>query len=184
MNAQLNTLNIEQYCWMTTTGFENLKKQLVDKEQEYAQVREYRQCAFEMSGDGWHDNPEFNRMQQLEANLNHTIKLLTDRISMTRLIDITDASRPLHQVGVGSVVQLGRWADHRTDCITECWEIVGFDETQVGQRQLAYNAPLAAAVFGLHVGDIADDLKIGSTIWDIEILALYPSRFAAGLSAI
>jgi transcription elongation GreA/GreB family factor len=184
MNAQLHSLNIEQFFWMTESGFSKLKQQLVDKEQEYSQVREYRQCAFEMSGDGWHDNPEFNRMQQLEANLNHTIKLLTDRISMTRLINITDPLRPLHQVGVGSVVQLGRWAADQTNCITECWEIVGFDETHVDQRQLAYNAPLAAAIFGLHIGDVADDLKIGSTIWDIEVLALYPSRVAAGLTSL
>jgi transcription elongation factor GreA len=182
MNNVVDPLKTTTAVWMTESGFLKLKQNLADKEQEYAQVREYRQTAFEMSGDGWHDNPEFNRMQQLEASLNHTIKILTDRIQQTRLIDIYDAMRPCETVGVGSVVKLARWAEHQDDCQTECWEIVGFDETCVARRQLAYNSPLAAAIVGLQIGDVAEALAIGSIIWDIEVIALYPSRQLAGLA--
>ena len=53
---------------------------------------------------------------------------------------------------------------------------VGYDETNLPQQQLAYNAPLAAAVMGLPAGEMAEDLLIGSRCWDIEVLALYPDR--------
>lgn len=65
--------------------------------------------AFELSGDGWHDNPEFNRMQQLEANLNHTLKALSDRLEEMKFIEIHDAMRNTQQVEIGSVVHLCRF---------------------------------------------------------------------------
>lgn len=47
--------------FLTENGFANLKTALACKQAEYADVREQRQVAFERPGDGWHDNPEFNR---------------------------------------------------------------------------------------------------------------------------
>lgn len=167
---------------VTAVGFAKLQQQLAHKQQEYAQVREHRQVAFELSGDGWHDNPEFNRMQQLEANLNHTVKTLGEQIEQARVIEIVEGMRPLHDVAIGAVVCLQRWAEDADQPTTETWEIVGFEETDLPTQKLAYNAPLAAAVYGLHVGDVAESIRIGSRLWDIEVLALYPSRQAAGLA--
>lgn len=168
--------------WVTASGFSKLQQQLAHKQQEYAQVREHRQVAFELSGDGWHDNPEFNRMQQLEANLNHTVKLLTDQLEQARVFEIVDGARPIHEVAIGAVVKLQRWPEDADQPTTETWEIVGFEETDLSTQKLAYNAPLAAAVYGLHVGDVAESVRIGSRLWDIEVVALYPCRQDAGLA--
>lgn len=157
---------------LTAYGYSKLQQLLASKQQEYAQVREHRQVAFELSGDGWHDNPEFNRMQQLEASLNHTVKELTERLDSARLIEINPQQRPTHEVAIGSVVELTRWAHDGDSSIAECWEIVGFDETVLERQQLAYNAPLAAAILGLQVGDVAEELHIGSRVWDVEVIAL------------
>lgn len=166
----------ETPIYVTAAGLQKLQQHLVDKRAEYAQVREHRQVAFELSGDGWHDNPEFNRMQQLEASLNHSVKQLTEQLDRVCLISIDDDARPCHQVGIGSIVSLRRWAHDSDQASDECWEIVGYDETNLPQQQLAYNAPLAAAVMGLPAGEMAEDLLIGSRCWDIEVLALYPDR--------
>lgn len=160
--------------YVTQHGYQKLQQQLDAKQQEYAQVREHRQVAFELSGDGWHDNPEFNRMQQLEASVNHTVKTLTERLQQARIIDIHDGMRVCHQVAIGSIVKINRYALETDEALTETWEIGGFDETNLPQRQLAYNAPLAAAIMGLQPGDMAEELQIGARQWDIEVIALYP----------
>lgn len=168
--------------FVTESGLVDLQQLLADKKLEYAQVCEYRKQAFELSGDGWHDNPEFNRMQQLEANLNHLIKELSGRLERTRCYEVQEGQRPVNQVSIGSVVALKRWSDDDTDPVPEIWEITGYDQTVLPQRQLAYNSPLAQAVFGLLEGDFAEDFVVAGRVWDIEVIHLYPSRLAAGLS--
>lgn len=168
--------------YMTQIGYQQLLAKLAEKEQEYEQVREHRQVAFELSGDGWHDNPEFNRMQQLEANLNHTLKSLSDRLEGLKMIEIHDGMRNVQQVEIGSIVHLRRYdvSDDREQ--DEIWEIRGFDETDIAKKQLAYNAPLAESILHLHVGDVAEAVAIGSRQFDIEVVQLFPNRIVAGLS--
>lgn len=166
---------------MTSVGYQNLLTRLKEKQKEYEQVCDHRQVAFELSGDGWHDNPEFNRMQQMEANLNHTIKTLTDRLEDMKFIDIQDSMRNCHVVSVGSIVHLRRY-DLDTDReIDEVWEIRGFDETDIAQKHLAYNSPLASPVMSLHEGDMAESVQVGSRCFDIEVIKLFPTRKTAGL---
>lgn len=162
--------------YMTTTGFDNLKALLARKKQEYADVRDHRQVAFEMSGDGWHDNPEFNRQQQLEANLNHTVKELTERLQHARPVDIDPNNRPTSHVAIGSLVSITRWNLNDTandKGVNETWEIVGFDETDIQAAKIGYNAPLAKSIIGLQVGDISDELILGSQAWEIEVTAIH-----------
>lgn len=136
--------NNEKQVLMTATGYNNLVERLKEKQKEYEQVCEHRQVAFELSGDGWHDNPEFNRMQQMEANLNHTIKTLTDRLQMIKFVEIQDGMRNCQKVSVGSVVHLRRYDLEDDRELDEIWEIRGFDETDIEKKHLAYNAPLAS----------------------------------------
>lgn len=167
--------------WMTQVGYQNLLAKIAEKEKEYDQIRDHRQVAFELSGDGWHDNPEFNRMQQLEANLNHTLKMLTDRLDDMKFIEISDAMRSVHQVEIGSIVHLRRYDLADDSEQDEIWEIRGFDETDLKQKHLAYNAPLAAKVMHLQAGDVAEEVQIGSRHFDIEVVGLFLSREQAGL---
>ncbi len=162
--------------YMTETGFENLKALLMRKKQEYADVRDHRQVAFEMSGDGWHDNPEFNRQQQLEANLNHTVKELTERLQHARPVNIDPSNRPTTHVAIGSLVSITRWNLNNNTSdkgLKETWEIVGFDETDIKATKIGYNAPLAKSIIGLQVGDVSDELVLGSQVWEIEVIAIH-----------
>lgn len=170
-----------EVVYVTPQGYQQLQQQLRYKQQEYAKICQHRQVAFELSGDGWHDNPEFNRMQQLEANLNHMVKKLSERLQYARTIEVHDAMRSLQQVAIGSIVEIKRYALDDSEQMTEIWEITGFDETNIAYAQLGYNAPLASALIGLQVGDFAEDLQLGSRLWEIEVVNLYPNRKAAGM---
>lgn len=176
----MNT-NIDLQVCMTQIGYQNLLQKITEKEKEYDQIRDHRQVAFELSGDGWHDNPEFNRMQQLEANLNHTLKTLTDRLETLKIIEIQDAMRNTQQVEIGSIVHLRRYDLADDSEQDEIWEIRGFDETDLKQQHLAYNAPLALQMMHLHVGDVAEEVQLGSRHFDIEVVKLFKTRQQAGL---
>ena len=164
-----------QAIYMTDTGFDKLKAQLARKQAEYAEIRDHRQIAFEMSGDGWHDNPEFNRQQQLEANLNHTVKSLTERLQAARPVRIDPNNRPTAHVAIGSLVDIIRWNLNVADDqgLAETWEITGFDETDIEAGKIGYNAPLAKAIIGLQEGDTSDELPLGNQVWEIEVVALH-----------
>ena len=180
--SAMYVLNTDVF-YVTSAGLEALQQLLADKQKEYAQVCEYRQQAFEMSGDGWHDNPEFNRMQQLEANLNHSVKALGHRLQHTRCYEIEEGQRPMTEVALGAVVQIKRWPENAAKPLIEAWEIIGYDQTDLNHRQLGYNAPLAQAILGLHAGDFADEFTVNGRVWDIEVVSLFPSRQAAGLAS-
>lgn len=162
--------------YVTEIGFHNLKKLLSRKTDEYAEVRQRRQMAFELSGDGWHDNPEFNREQQMEANLNHLVKELTEKIANAKLIEITEGRRPNDHVAIGSAIKIIRHNITNNLHSEECWEIVGYDETDIKNHKLGYNAPLAKAIIGLKAGEISDEVTIGKTVWEIEICELFSRR--------
>ena len=169
-----NTANtIPTEIFLTETGFANLKTTLARKQAEYAEVREHRQVAFELSGDGWHDNPEFNRQQQMEANLNHLVKTLTDRLAQAKPITIIDGNRQIQQVAIGSVVNITRYNLNTDEKLNETWEIVGFDETDIKAAKIGYNAPLAKSIIGLQVGDVSDQLVLGTQAWEIEVTAIH-----------
>lgn len=167
--------------FVTEIGYQNLLSRIAEKTKEYEEVCNHRQVAFELSGDGWHDNPEFNRMQQLEANLNHTLKNLNDQLSSLKLIEINDAMRNTKNVAIGSIVKISRYDLNRDQEYYEIWEIRGLDETDINKRYLAYNAPLASKILGLEVGDIVEEMKIATDLFDIEVVCLYKSRLDAGL---
>jgi len=178
MNINIEAMN---NVWMTQVGHQNLLVKIAEKEKEYEQIRDHRQVAFELSGDGWHDNPEFNRMQQLEVNLNHTLKTLSDRLESMKLIEISDFMRNTQQVEIGSIVYLRRYDLADDSEHEEVWEIRGFDETDLSQKHLAYNAPLAEKIMHLHVDDIAEEVQIGSRHFDIEVVKIFANRKQAGL---
>ena len=164
---------INNSVFVSEQGFIALQEQLNKTQARYLEVCEQRRIAHELSGDGWHDNPEFNRQQQMEANLNHLVKTLTDRIAQAKPLTIMDGNRPIEQVAIGSVVNITRYNLNTDEELNETWEIVGFDETDVNAWQIGYNAPLAQAIYGLTVGEISEELILGNQVWEIEINQLF-----------
>ena len=173
MNALSNTIPTD--IFLTEKGFANLKAMLARKQAEYAEVREHRQVAFELSGDGWHDTPEFNRQQQMEAFLNGEVKRLLQTLEKAKIFTVQEHARPLDKVWLGSVVEV-----EITHCLSgnshhEIWEIVGHGESNAELKKLAYDVPLARAMLTLQVDDCS-----GEEVF-ISVVKLYASRQQAGL---
>lgn len=162
---------------LTSAGLARLQERLTRRQRDYEELRAQRQLAFELSGDGWHDNPEFNRAQQMEANCNREIKKLTDMLAQARVIEVSEGQRPLQRVGVGSLVSFVRWSDAGPGP-TETWEIGGHGDSDPAHRCVAYDAPLGAALFGLAQGEYAEEVQLGEQFVDLEVIALHPRRSA------
>ncbi len=162
--------------YLTETGFEKQKELLAKKQEEYATVCEHRKIAFELSGDGWHDNPEFNRQQQLEANLNQTVKEITQRLNTAKKVDICEGKRPTQRVEIGSFVNITKYNLDDNTTINENWEIVGYDETNIEERKIGYNVPIAQAIMGLEVGEFSDEISMRASTWEIEVNDLFSTR--------
>lgn len=147
-------------------GHADLRTRLERKMQEYGALREERRRAFELSGDGWHDNPYLNNLQQMEAELTRQITELQQQVARARVLDICDGRRPMEVVRYGSIVSV------QVEGASEpaIWEIVGFDESDASRGLLAYSAPLGQVLIGREEGEVVEcDGK------SIEVLALHAS---------
>lgn len=163
---------------LTSDGLARLQIRLKHKLEEYNDIRAQRQVAFELSGDGWHDNPEFNRAQQMEANCNREIKKLADMLTLRQVVEVIEGQRPRDTVAVGSLVSFVRWGDEGSSP-EETWEIGGHGDSNPDQHRVAYDAPLGAALFGLKVGEYAEEIQLGDRQIDLEIIALHASHPAS-----
>ncbi|HQV22265.1 MAG TPA: GreA/GreB family elongation factor [Agitococcus sp.] len=180
MLSSSNSL-INNSVFVSEQGFAALQEQLNTTQARYLDVCEQRRIAHELSGDGWHDNPEFNRQQQMEAFLNGEVKRLLQNLDKAKIFTIQEHARPTDKVWLGSVVEV-----EVTDCVTgnshnETWEIVGHGESNAELKKLAYDVPLARAILTLQADDCSDEFMLRGQEVFITVLNLYSSRQQAGL---
>ena len=152
---------------VSSTGHDQLKRRLDALNARYDVVRAERQQAFELAGDGWHDNPSLNALQQQEAELTRQVAELSRLIARARILDVRDGSRPVDAVRYGSIVRL----ESVGPAATQLWEIAGFDESDAAGKKLAYSSPLGRRLLGKQEGDEIE-LPSGECV---AVAALYGS---------
>lgn len=134
---------------VSTAGYEQLRSKLHAVTIRFDIVRAESRQAFELAGDGWHDNPSLNALQQQEAELTKQIAELTRLVVDARVLDICDGSRPVDVIRYGSIVRL----ESREAAAAQLWEIAGFDESDMAKKKLAYSSPLGRRLLGRREGD-------------------------------
>lgn len=168
--------NANTFLHVTAEGLVRLRQRLQETEARYQDICEQRRVAHELSGDGWHDNPEFNRLQQMESFLNsEMMRLLTD-LDRARIFTVGDESRPVDRVWLGSVVTLEIMDDDSGNSHEETWEITGHGESDAARGMLAYDSPLAAAVLTLSLEDWADEVALRGKSVSVRVVALHATR--------
>lgn len=166
--------------YLSSHGVQLFEKRLEDERQTHAQICEEREIAHELSGDGWHDNPDFNRLQQLEANSSWKIHELEEVLSNAQRVTITEGERPTESVQIGSVVKIEVYDVDRDKSEIRVIEVVGYQESNPERNCVSYDAPLASAIVGQSVGAY-QEAKLGHRSVDIEVIELFKSRKEAGL---
>jgi transcription elongation factor GreA len=164
--------------YVSNAGRQKLQTALAEAIAAHQEICRERQVAFELSGDGWHDNPHFNYLQQLEANATRKIAELRDLLATARVWEVADGARPTDRARLGSIALLSLCNVENGTMGRRLIEIVGFQEGDESGMRVPYDAPLAAALLGKKPGDVIDvTLPIGPV--EIELLELYRSTSEA-----
>jgi transcription elongation factor GreA len=155
---------------MTKTGYEKVCYELERKVLELQDICAERLLAHSLSGDGWHDNPYFNRLQQMEAEKTRDIANVQSIINQAKLIEINPMQRPKDHVAIGTIVKVSILYHDKDEELIQTWEIVGFNESDVALKKLAYNSPLARDLMNLTEGEDIEIMLPGGTA-TVEILS-------------
>lgn len=167
------------HVYVSREGLERLGADLRRMEGEFRELCDERTNAFELAGDGWHDNPYLNLLQQREAAKSRELHVLRDLVSQARVVEYAHPQRPVRRVELGSIVELLITDNHTGRDETMTWEIVGYGEGDRSLRRIAYTSPMAAAVMGMVVGDLVE-AKLPQRSVTLEVAALHPNWSAAG----
>jgi transcription elongation factor GreB len=93
------------------------------------------------------------------------LALLQQRIVSARVLRPED--QPQEEVRFGAYVKLKQLDTGR---IQE-FQIVGVDEANVKQKKISFTAPIARAITGLYVGEVAD-FRLGNELRKLEVLEI------------
>jgi transcription elongation GreA/GreB family factor len=166
--------------YLSSIGVKLFEERLVAQRETHAQICHDREIAHELSGDGWHDNPDFNRLQQLEANSTWKIKELEEILEMAKRYSFQEGERPTERVQVGAVVEIIMYDPVTDEPRPRVFEVVGYQESDPEQSCISYDAPLAKGILGLRKGDLCT-IRLPQGEVDVELVSLFKSRAEAGL---
>ncbi|GMU86217.1 MAG: hypothetical protein AMXMBFR48_14590 [Ignavibacteriales bacterium] len=137
--------------YITETGKAALEERIRRKRIAIEEIQKEKAVAYEISGDGWHDNPGFNQLTQKEEQAVNELRTLERSLSLARIVELKD--RNLRQVAIGSIVQFRTILLGKDETKELTMEIVGSGETDVLQKRISYDSPLGAALIGLKPGE-------------------------------
>ncbi len=171
---------IPKEIFLSAQGLKMFQDRLEKQREAHAKICHEREVAHELSGDGWHDNPHFNYLQQMESNSSWKIFETQEILNHAKKYDVIEGQRPTKRVTYGSVVKCVV-IDLKTDEEREhVIEIVGYEEGNPNQHQVSYVAPLGKALMGLAEGDDRETRLPQGEVY-IDSIKLFKSREDAGL---
>jgi transcription elongation factor GreA len=156
--------------YMTKEGQIELQIKINFRELKLKELILEKAIAYEASGDGWHDNPGWIQIGQLEERMSKEIKEMKQRLSNSKLI--ANDSRNTMCVQIGSIVRISQGTQKfKKELLIE---IVGSQESNLSKGKIAYDTPIGKAIMGYSKGDEIDFIAPAGQM-KIIILKLYES---------
>ncbi len=157
--------------YVSSRGLELLRERVARVEDDLKKIRQEKALAYTASGDQWHDNPYFNKLEQDEnAKVREIAEL--QRLIVSAQIFTPPGLRNTERVRLGSIVRFRRTYLETKEEQREVWEIVGYGELDVENKKVSYTSPLAQALMGMEVGDTRQ-VQTPRGVAEYEILDLY-----------
>ncbi|CAH1001726.1 Transcription elongation factor GreB [Neolewinella maritima] len=128
------------------------------------QALEQERTALEAEKDALPTDNEEERRRSATV-IDGKLALLAQRIATARVLRPGD--QPQDEVRFGAHVKLKQVATGRL----QEFQIVGVDEANVKARKISFTAPIARAVTGLYVGEVAD-FRLGSEVRKLEVVGI------------
>ena len=149
---------------MTRTGYDKLKSELYDMENEQMPKIEKRIAAARAEGD-LSENAEYHGARESQGMLQAKINMLKDKLNRAEIVDM--ATLPKDQVvfGVTVTVKDLEFGDN------EEFTLVGAGEEDYDNGKILVTSPLGQGLLGKKVGDVAE-IEVPAGINKFEILDL------------
>ncbi len=152
---------------VTAKGFKRLNDKLNIVINELKLIRMEKAHAYHASGDGWHDNPGWIQIGQIEDRLVNEINELQKYLNNLRIVDTDSLNKNI--VTIGSTVTFEMTGkESKIHKMT----IGGEGETDIKNNVISINSPIGNALNGMKAGDskkiIINSLQTSITIKKIE----------------
>lgn len=160
----------------TQKGYDAFVQRLSEKQAELLKVQKERSEALQNTTESDMNDPELVTLQQAETSLRAMVAKLEGDLVRATVVTVTDYNRNTNSVQIGSIIEIQKinsttGEEHQK----EIWEIAGYDETDVKQRMLAYNSPLASPLIDAVLDEYVPDVVISGQTYDIHIAQLFKS---------
>ena len=141
---------------MTKKGLENLQKKLADTMLRLKQVQEEKAHAYTASGDGWHDNPGWLQLGQIEEQLSADVRNINLAISNAVIVNTQINTRSgLVQIGSNVAFTLTMPGGKKVP-----WQVCigGAGESNLKEKIISYDSPIGQAIMGKKINDAVEVL--------------------------
>ena len=113
-------------------------------------MREEKKKAYDLTGDTWHDNPYFNKLEQDERALLMEISSLNNFLTDAEII--SDDDRDLDTVGIGSIFMCSFAYDDEEEEVS-IFEIVQYDSLGISDGRISSTSLVAQNLIGLKINE-------------------------------
>lgn len=149
---------------MTRTGYDKLKAELNEMENEQMPLIEKRIAAARAEGD-LSENAEYHGARESQGMLQAKINLLKDKLSRAEIIDMSTLPKDQVVFGVTVTVKDLEFGD------TEKFTLVGAGEEDYDNGKILVTSPLGQGLLGKKIGEIAE-IEVPAGTNRFEILEL------------
>lgn len=156
--------------YITENGKKILEKKIAEQAIKVREIQEEKSIAYTASGDGWHDNPGYNQLIQLEERAITELKLLEKKLNESVVWKLTE--RNVEKVQIGSIVHYKMKNIKNGKVQEHVFEIVGYGESDLKNKQISYDSPIGSAILEMPRG-FKGQVNLPAGTFEIEIINLY-----------
>jgi transcription elongation factor GreA len=161
---------MKKQFYFTKQGAQKLASRIEALNNRIKEIQAEKSVAYWGSGDGWHDNPGFNQLEQLEFRTVNEMTSLRNQLEGGVIWDSTK-NNP-HRVQIGhrvSILQVNVSNGKRNQLTIS---IVGHQESVLAKLWISYDSPIGSALLQKKVGQTVKYLipagEFEATILSIE----------------
>jgi len=136
---------------VTKEGFAKLQEKYEQLLKSLDELRREKFVALELSGDNWHDNPYFNKMEQEERALGIRISELKATMDAAEIVE--EYKRNVSSIALGSIVECKCLYVEDDEEEIEVFEIVNALESDLCSRKLNIESLVARNILGMTIGE-------------------------------
>jgi transcription elongation factor GreA len=134
---------------VTKKGIEILNQKINTVKERLKEIRCEKAVAYESTGDTWHDNPYFNKLEQEEKAENNNLLRLGNILTTAEVVEWDERNTEVIEIGSIALCYC-KYPDFDDEVV---YEIVGYGESDFENGRIAYDTPVGSQLLGVVLGE-------------------------------